>query len=81
MGFCLTLGNKVSGETHVLTKQDFIGKGCLGGEQQDEGTQGNCSVTWFTDSGFNGDGVSFRIVSGRSSCLAHTWSLAQGSSG
>lgn len=24
MGFCLTLGNKVSGETHVLTKQKIL---------------------------------------------------------
>ena len=52
-GSCLTLGNELSEETHVLTKaKDFIGKGHLGGEQQGKGTQENCSVTWFAVSSF-----------------------------
>ena len=33
LGSCLTLGNELSKETHVLTARDFIGKGHPGGEQ------------------------------------------------
>ena len=33
LGSCLTLGNELSEEMHVLTKRDFIGKGHLSGEQ------------------------------------------------
>ena len=36
VGFCVTLGNELSEETHVLTKRstrDFIGKGYPGREQ------------------------------------------------
>ena len=56
---CLKLGNELSKETHVLTKQEnFIGKGQLDGEQQGKGTRENSS-------GFS-DGVSFRVVSGQS---------------
>ena len=33
LGSCLTLGNELSEETHVLTARDFIGKGHPGGEQ------------------------------------------------
>ena len=29
---CLTVGNELSEETHVLTKQKTLGKGCLGRE-------------------------------------------------
>ena len=32
--------------------RDFIGKGCLGGEQESKGTQENCSVTWLAVSDF-----------------------------
>ena len=53
MGSCLTLRNELSEETHILTKQrEFIGKGCLGGEQQGKGTQENCSATWLAVLGF-----------------------------
>ena len=34
----------MSEETHVLAKQETIGKGCLDGEQQGKGTQENCSA-------------------------------------
>ena len=34
LGSCLTLGNELSEETHVLTKQEILfGKGHPGGEQ------------------------------------------------
>ena len=43
LGSCLTLGNELS-ETHVDKARDFIGKGQVGGEQEGEGTQENCSA-------------------------------------
>ena len=53
MGSCLTLGDVLSEETHVLNKgRDFVGKACLGGEHQGKGTQDNCSATWLTVLGF-----------------------------
>ena len=52
LGSCLTLGNELSEETHVLTKQDFIWKGHLGGEQEGKGTQEDCFAMWLTVSGF-----------------------------
>ena len=33
VGSCLTLGYELFEETHVLTKQETIGKGCQGREQ------------------------------------------------
>ena len=57
LGSCLTLRNELSEETHMLTKQDFIGQGHLGGDQQDEGTQENCSAMWLTVSGLMGMGL------------------------
>ena len=49
---CRTLGNELSEETHVLTKQETIGKERPGGEQQGQGTQENCSATWLAVLGF-----------------------------
>ena len=43
VGFCLTLGKEMSEETHELTKQETIGKGCPGGEPQCISGQGG----WF----------------------------------
>ena len=49
VGTCLTLGDKLS----VLTKREIVlGKGCLGREQEDQGSQENCSALWPTVSGF-----------------------------
>ena len=60
LGSCLTLGNELSEETHVLTKQEILlGKG---GEQKGKGTQEN-SVTWLAVSGF----MVMGLVSGLSS--------------
>ena len=62
---CLTIGNDLSEETHVLTKQETLLEETLsGGEQQGKGTQENCSATWLTVLGF----MVMRLVSG--------WSLA-----
>ena len=57
IGSCLTLGNELSEETHVLTKQDFIGKGRPGGEQQGKGAQENGSATWLDVSDIVGPGL------------------------
>ena len=46
----------------MLTKQDFIGKGLLGGEQEGKGAQENCSAMWLAVSGF----MVKRLVSGLS---------------
>ena len=53
----------VRGDTHA-EKADFIGKRCLGGEQQGKGTQEDRSATWVAASGF--------MVMG----LVSRWSLA-----
>ena len=34
------------------TKEETVGKGCLGGEHQGKGTEDNCSATWLTVLGF-----------------------------
>ena len=52
LGSCLTLGNELSEETHVLTKQEILLERAPGGEQQGKGTQENSSVTWLAVSGF-----------------------------
>ena len=47
VGFCLTLGNELSEETHVPTKEKILfGKRHPGGEQEGKGTQENCSAMW-----------------------------------
>ena len=53
VGSCLTLGNELSTETHILNKaRDIFGKGRPGGEQEGEGTQEECSAMWLAVSGF-----------------------------
>ena len=42
----------VQGDTHAEKARDFIGKERQGRELQGKGTQEDCSVTWFTASGF-----------------------------
>ena len=51
-------------------RQDFIGKGWLGGEQKGKGTLYHKAHSLR----FYRGGVSFQVVSGRSSCLAYIWS-------
>ena len=63
MGSCLTLGNALSAETHMLTKQEsLLGRGSLRGEQQGKGNQENCSAMWLAVSGF----MEMGLVSGLS---------------
>ena len=52
LGSCLTLRNELSEETHADKVRDFIGKGHLGGEQEGQGTQENCSAAWLAVLGF-----------------------------
>ena len=52
VGSCVTLGNELSEETLLLTKQETTGKGRLGGEQEGKGSQENCSAMWLAVSGF-----------------------------
>ena len=51
-GSCLTLGNELSEETHVLTKQEILLERAPRGEQEGKGPQANSSVTWLAVSGF-----------------------------
>ena len=53
VGSCLTFGNELLEETHVLTKQEtVIGKGQLGKKQEGKGTRKNCPATWLSVSSF-----------------------------
>ena len=54
----------MSEETHADKARDFIEKGHPSGEQEDKGTQENCSAAWLAVSGF----MVMGLVSG--------WSLA-----
>ena len=67
---CLTPGNELSEEMHMLTKQDFIGKGRPGREQQGKGSQENCFCHVAHSLRFYGNEVCFWVVSGQSSCSA-----------
>lgn len=46
--------------THADKARDF-GKGCPGGEQQNKGTQENCSAPWLSVSSFMGMGLVSRL--------------------
>ena len=59
----------VWGDTHADRARDFIGKGRPGGDQQDRGTQENCSATWLTASGF----MLMGLVSGLSLAKSLFW--------
>ena len=58
--------NQLSKETHMLTKQDFAGKGHLGRDQQGPGHPGGLLCHVACSLGFYGDVVSFQVVSGQS---------------
>ena len=63
VSFCLTLGNELFQETHMLTREEaFFGKGLQGGEYQGKGTQQNCFATWLVVSG----SLMMELVSGSS---------------
>ena len=62
VGSSLTLGNELSEEAHVLTKQKtLLGRGALGREQEGKGTQEHCSAMWLTVSGFTVMGLVSRL--------------------
>ena len=53
VGSCLIFGSEFSqADTCAEKVRGFIGKGCLGEEQESEGTQEDCSATWLAASGF-----------------------------
>ena len=52
MGSFLTLRNELAQEIHMLTKNRLLEKRRLGREQQEKGTQENCSALWVAVSGF-----------------------------
>ena len=61
LGSCLSFGNELSEETHVLTKQEIL----LGKDTRVESSRGkgnqNCSATWFAVSGFRVMGLVSRL--------------------
>ena len=62
MGSCLTLGNELSEETHVLTKPEILlGKGTRV-ESRRGREPGRTSLPCGCCLGFYGDGISFRVV-------------------
>ena len=73
MGSCLTLGNELSEDTHMLTKQETL----LGRGNQEEGSrvreQENCSAMWLEVSRFIVIGfISGFSLAGRSD-LSPSW--------
>ena len=61
LGSCLTLGNELSKETHVLTKQEILlGKGAWAENSRVR----ECCY---------GDGISFRVVFGQSFKFSLSW--------
>ena len=46
LGYCLTLRNELSEETHVLTEHEILLERAPGAEQQGKGTQENSSAMW-----------------------------------
>ena len=66
LGSCLTLGNKLSEETHVLTKQEILlGKGTRV-ESSRVREPRRTALPMARSLGFYGDGISFRVVFGQS---------------
>ena len=66
LGSCLTLGNELSEETHVLTKQEILlGKGTRV-ESSRVREPRRTALHMAHSPGFYGDGISFRVVFGPS---------------
>ena len=57
LGSCLTLGNELSEETHVLTKQEIL----LGKGSREESSRVRRTALAYC-LGFYGDGISFQVV-------------------
>ena len=74
VGSCQTLGNGLSEEAHVLIKQKILlGRGTRA-ESSRVREPRRTALHAAPSLGFYGNGVSFRVVSGQSSCLARSWS-------
>ena len=64
LGSCLTLGNELSKETHVLTKQEILlRKGTQVESSRVREPRRNCVAHSLR---FYGDGISFQVVFGQS---------------
>ena len=62
VGPCLTLGNELSEETHILTKQEILlGSGTRVESSRVRETQENCSATWLAGLGFMVMGLVFGL--------------------
>ena len=73
-GFFVTLRNDLSKETYLLTKQKtLLGRGPWQ-RAAGWGSPGELLCHVAPSPWFYGNGVSFQVVPGQSSCLAHTWS-------
>ena len=80
-GSCLTLGNELSKETHVLTKQEILlGRGPQGQRAGGSGNPAELLCHVVCSLGFYGDGISFQVISDQSlwlrvlpggTCIAH----------
>ena len=67
LGSCLTLGNELSEETHVLTKREILLGKAPGWRAGGEGNPGELLYHVAHSLGFYGDEVSFWVVFGQSS--------------
>ena len=56
-----TRAQMFQGDTGADRVRELTGKGHLGGEQQDKGTQENCSATWLTVLAFTVMGLVSRL--------------------
>lgn len=76
VGSCLTLRNELSEETNMLTKQKtLLGRGARAeGSRVNEGNLGALLCHMACSLRFYRNGINFWVVSGQSSCLAHSWS-------
>ena len=67
MGSCLTLGNELSEETPLLTKQEtLLGKGTQGASRRVREPMRTALPRGSQWLGFYGGGIHFRVVSGPS---------------
>ena len=63
--------NKLSKETHSWQSKRLYWEGCRA--QGESGSPGGLLCHEACGHGFYGDGVSFQVASGQSSCVAHIW--------
>ena len=66
LGSCLTLGNELSEEIHVLTKQEILLGKAPGWREVGKVNPRELLCHVARSLGFYGDGISFRVVFGQS---------------